>query len=619
VKRTITLLTLLLLLAACGEETTPSRSDIAVALTADTQAGQAPLQVNFTATVPDAGNEIGYRWDFGTGDSTQGSPSRRYIFEEPGTFEVKVEVAAEEVSASDTVTITVTAPPPETAPTPGNEAPTVSLEASTTAGKGPLEVSFSAAASDPDGDTLSYSWNFGDSSTVPAGDGAEQAHTFSESGSYVTAVTVTDGKGGNAQAELRIAVADPDPEVPPADPPPPPAPDKNEPPTVKLGATTSGGTAPLTVSFNAEASDPEDDPLTYTWSFGNGERAKGNSSRTVTYAETGVYTAVVAVNDGLATQRASFKVNVRKAAEEPAPPSPEPPEEPAPPAPEPPEEPAPPAPEPPEEPAPPAPEPPEEPAPPANTPPKVTLSATPVKGSTPLSVSFNARASDAEGDELTHLWDFGDGTIAGGSKPKHTYLEADEYSASVTVSDGNGGITRKEVTINATPGAGDPGPTPDAPFYGEWAWAALSESGRTLEGYLSVSRRTPKPDRPEFAENFVKGGTGAWTHCTKGLDACGAPTGLGYINIVNFGQGDQIEIFFVDSQTGYTTMFAFDEDDKLGNEVDGAPTLEGGGMWFYEDGSGEDLSFVMVKTSGKPKIAMDTALSALSTQRNRSR
>ena len=134
-KRITTLLTLLLLLAACGKETTPSRSDITVALTADTQVGQAPLQVNFTAAVPDAGNEIGYRWDFGTGDTTQGSPSRRYIFEEPGTFEVKVEVAAEEVSASDTVTITVTAPPPADAPAPGNEAPTVSLEASTTAGK----------------------------------------------------------------------------------------------------------------------------------------------------------------------------------------------------------------------------------------------------------------------------------------------------------------------------------------------------------------------------------------------------------------------------------------------------------------------------------------------------
>lgn len=623
-KRILTLLLPLLSLAACGEETTPNRSDITVALTADAETGQAPLQVNFSAAVPDAGNEVGYRWDFDTGDTTQGSPSRSYTFEEPGTFEVVVVVAAEEVSASDAVTITVTAPPPETAPTPGNEAPTVSLEASTTAGKGPLEVSFSAAASDPDGDTLSYSWNFGDGRTEPAGSGDKQTHTFSESGSYVTAVTVTDGEGGNAQAELQIAVADPDPEVPPADPPVTPAPDRNEPPTVKLGATTARGNAPLTVSFNAEASDPEDDPLTYAWAFGNGERAEGNSSRTVTYTEPGTYTAVVAVSDGLATERASFEVNVRQGVEapeppeEPEPPVPAPPEEPEPPAPEPPEEPAPPAPEPPEEPAPPAPEPPEEPAPPANTPPKVTLSATPVEGSTPLSVSFSARASDAEGDELTYLWDFGDGTIAGGSKPKHTYREAGEYSASVTVNDGEGGTTRKEVAIDATPSAGEPEPTPDVPFYGEWAWAGRSVNGKTFKGYLSISKRSPKPDNPEFSKNFVEGGKGAWTHCAKGLDACGSPTGLGFIDVVNFGQGDGIDVIFV-NKAGETTMVAFDDDDKLGNEVDGAPTLRGSGAWFYENGSSDDLSFAMVKTSGKPEIAIDTALSVLSTQRNRSR
>lgn len=590
----------LLLLAACGRETTPDRTDLTVALTADTLSGQAPLPVNFSAAVPDAGNEIGYRWDFGTGDTTQGSPSRSYTFENPGTYPVTVEVEAEGVRASDTVTITVSAPPPVGAPPPGNQPPTVSLGASTTAGKGPLEVEFSATASDPDGDTLSYSWNFGDGSTAPAGGEAEQTHTFAEGGLYVVAVTVTDGSGGVDQAELQIAVADPDPGVPPTEPPPTPAPDVNEPPTVKLAATTSGGTAPLTVSFNAEASDPEDDPLTYTWAFGNGERAEGNSSRTVTYNEPGMYTAVVEVSDGVARARASFKVTVRQGPEEPAPPAPEPPEEPEPPAPEPPE------------PAPPAP------APPANTPPTVTLSATPVKGSTPLSVSFRARASDDADDELTYLWDFGDGTIAGGSKPKHTYREAGEYSASVTVSDGDGGSTRKEVAITATPGAGEPEPTPDVPFYGEWAWAARSENGKTFEGYLSISKRSPVPD-PEFAETFVEGGMGTWTHCTKGVDACGAPTGLGYIDIVNFGQGDQIDIVFVDGKTGNTTMVAFDDDDKLGNEVDGAPTLRGGGAWFYANGSGDDLSFAMVKTAGKPKIAMDTALSALSTQRNRSR
>lgn len=613
-KRTIFLILPLLLLVACGEESPVPAADLTVALTADTLKGQAPLPVNFSAAVPGGGSEVGYTWDFGTSDTAQGSSSRLYTFQKPGTFKVTVEAAVEGARASDMVTITVSEPPP--APTPGNQAPAVSLEASKTAGRGPLEVSFSATASDPNSDTLAYSWNFGDGTVVAAGGAAEQTHTFAESGSYVTAVTVTDGQGGNAQAELRIAVADPDPEVPPTE--PPPTQDDNKPPTVRLTATTAGGNAPLTVSFNAEASDPDDDPLTYAWSFGNGERAEGNSSRTVTYNKPGVYTAVVTVSDGLAERRASFKINVREASEPPAPeppapPAPQPPEPPAPP--QPPTPPAPPAPQPPAPPQPPTPPAPE---PPANTPPKVTVSATPVEGSTPLRVAFSARASDDADDELSYLWDFGDGTISGVTSPTHTYLEAGDYSASVTVSDSDGGSAREEVAITAAPSTGEPEPTPDVPFYGEWAWAARSASGETFEGYLSVSAPSPEP-APEFADAFIEGGMGAWTHCTNGIDACGAPTGLGYIDVVNYGQDDEIDIIFVDKKTGFTTMVAFDDDGELGNEVDGAPTLKGNGAWVYEDGSSDDLSFAMVKTAGKPKIAMDAALSALSTQRNRSR
>jgi len=653
VKRIILLVLPLLLLVACGKESA-ERADLTVALTADTLEGQAPLPVNFSAVVPDGGGEVGYSWDFGTGDAAQGSSSRLYTFQKPGTFKVSVEAAVEGARAGDTVTITVSEPP--SAPTPGNQAPAVSLEASKTAGKGPLEVSFSATASDPNGDTLTYSWNFGDGTVVAAGGAAEQTHTFAESGSYVTAVTVTDEKGGNAQAELRIAVADPDPEVPPTK--PPPTQDDNEPPRVKLTATTAGGNAPLTVSFNAEASDPEDDPLTYAWNFGNGERAEGNSSRTVTYNDPDVYTAVVTVSDGLTEQRASFKVNVREASETPAPeppappapqppeapepptpappqpptppepPAPQPPEAPEPPTPAPPQpptppEPQPPTPQPPEAPEPPTPAPPQpptlpEPAPPANTPPKVTVNATPVEGSTPLRVAFSARASDDADDELSYLWDFGDGTISGVKSPTHTYLEAGDYSASVTVSDSDGGSTREEVAITAAPSAGEPEPTPDVPFYGEWAWAARSASGETFEGYLSVSAPSPEP-APEFADAFIEGGMGAWTNCTNGIDACGPPTGLGYIDVVNYGQGDEIDIIFVDKKTGFTTMVAFDDDGELGNEVDGAPTLKGNGAWVYEDGSSDDLSFAMVKTDSEPEIALDMALSTLSTQKNRSR
>ena len=556
------------LLSACGGEGDDVSAALTVDLSADRVTGIAPLSVNFSAAVPGGGDEVGYTWTFGNGDAAQGSASRSYTFTEAGTFEVAVEANAGTQKASDTVTVTVAAAPVA----PDNGAPAVALEASTTTGQAPLTVEFSANALDPDGDGLRYSWNFGDGTALATGGAATQAHTFTETGSYAAIVTVDDGKGGVARAELQIAVADPETEVPPTEPPgPPDDSEPNEPPTVTLSANTARGSAPLTVSFSAEASDPEGEPLTYAWIFGNGGTAEGNSSRTVTYREPGEYTVVVAVSDGIAEERASFEVTVTEPAE----------------------------------------------PPPSNTPPVVSVTASPVRGRAPLSVELRAEASDADGDELTYLWDFGDGGISSDNPVTHTYEDVGDYSATVTVSDRRGGKTRAEVAIEAAPGAGEP-TEPDVPFYGEWAWAARSASGEFFEGYLSVSRRTPEPG-PEFADTHVEGGMGAWTYCEDGVDACGAPTGLGYIDIVDYGQGEQFDIIFVDGATGLTTLVAFDEDDRLGSEVDGAPTLQGGGAWIYEDGSSDDLSFAIVKIDSEPATAMSTAMSTLSAQRNRSR
>ena len=49
---------------------------------------------------------------------------------------------------------------------------------------------FSAAASDADGDTLTYRWDFGDGST---GAGALVEHAYAKAGTYTAVVTVSDG------------------------------------------------------------------------------------------------------------------------------------------------------------------------------------------------------------------------------------------------------------------------------------------------------------------------------------------------------------------------------------------------------------------------------------------
>jgi hypothetical protein len=55
-------------------------------------------------------------------------------------------------------------------------------------------------------------------------------------------------------------------------------------------------------------------------------------------------------------------------------------------------------------------------------------------------VSYAASATDADGDSLAYMWDFGDGTSATGAEVVHTYGNVSgERSTRLTVSDGRGG------------------------------------------------------------------------------------------------------------------------------------------------------------------------------------
>jgi len=82
----------------------------------------------------------------------------------------------------------------EKAETP-NEPPVASINADQTEGQAPLSVNFSSDGSnDPEGRSLTYSWNFGDGNTK-TGSGPH-AHTYTECGKTFTAVLeVTDDQG----------------------------------------------------------------------------------------------------------------------------------------------------------------------------------------------------------------------------------------------------------------------------------------------------------------------------------------------------------------------------------------------------------------------------------------
>lgn len=92
-----------------------------------------------------------------------------------------------------------------------NRAPTAALAASTTSGTAPITVSFDGGdSSDPDGDTLSYLWDFGDGTTAA---GPTATHTYETPGTHTAVLTVTDGHLSGT-ASTTITVSEPAPVVP---------------------------------------------------------------------------------------------------------------------------------------------------------------------------------------------------------------------------------------------------------------------------------------------------------------------------------------------------------------------------------------------------------------------
>ncbi len=141
---------------------------------------------------------------------------------------------------------------------PGNRAPTLSgpptASATTVAEQQP--VTLSVTATDADNDTLTYSWSQV-SPASPTGsfsDAASATPTWTApdvnaSGTYTLRVTVTDGKGGSVQGTVDLSVTKVNraPLVPA---------------TITVPATIRAGDM---VTLTLGASDPDGDPLTYTW------------------------------------------------------------------------------------------------------------------------------------------------------------------------------------------------------------------------------------------------------------------------------------------------------------------------------------------------------------------
>ena len=254
---------------------------------------------------------------------------------------------------------------------PPNQPPVAHAAATCTA----LDCAFTAVDStDPDGDPLTYAWDYADDTDPNSGSGRETTHTYPTAAAHTVTVTVTDDHG-NSDSETAVATT-----TEPVDPPDPGA---DQPPVANAAAECTG----LDCTFTALGStDPENEPLTYAWDFADDtDPNPGSGLETAHHYTTGAARTVTLTvtddHDNSATDTVLAPTSDQV----------------------------------------------------VNQPPVADAAAS----CTNLSCTFSAAgSSDPENDPLTYAWDFGDGTPAGsGASTPHTYGTAGARTVTLTVTD----------------------------------------------------------------------------------------------------------------------------------------------------------------------------------------
>lgn len=353
------------------------------------------IEVQFTGSAEDDEEaELYYTWDFGDGSTGYG-PSVTHQFTEESSWTVTLSV--------DDLHLGQGARPVTTqalVPVSANHAPSISVP-----DYGSVNVkqskTYSVSGSDVDSrDTLRYTWDWGDG-TISVTSSSSVSHSYSYKGTYTIRVfldDLTDLDGHNVSDTGLVYVVN----------------SKNAAPII--GDFTVSNDEPFTgeiITFYASASEPDGDGMTFTFEFDDGTSAEVYYGPTdpneivlcsvdKTYTSQGSYSVYLYVDDDSVSD-VSDPISIT-----------------------------------------------------------VTANAAPhleeldeVWGSTGVSTSFSADATDMEDDPLTYTWEWDDGTISVTSvgAATHTYSESEDYVYRVYVSDGKGHNVSDaaEAHINAIP------------------------------------------------------------------------------------------------------------------------------------------------------------------------
>ena len=333
--------------------------------------------VDYSATATDPGDdELTYTWNFGGQESEVRGQEVNYSFPNNGTYTGSVTVNDDDGAATiSNLSITV-----------NNVAPTLTTDTAKTGNEGEA-LSFEATFDDAGNDDLTVTWDFGDGSDAitteyPAEstpNSETQSHVYTADGTYKATVTVTDSDGAVTESTIDVAIANLTPVI------------------ESLTGDTEINEGDV-ASFNAIASDPGADQLTYTWNFGDDSDTVTGTDVTHIFSDNGDYTVTLTVTDeegGETAQTLDVRVN--------------------------------------------------------NVAPEISS----IDGETNVDegeeVTYRAIASDAGDDELTYTWNFGDGSdVTTGENVNHVFAQDGIYDATLIVEDDDGAKTTQniEITVN---------------------------------------------------------------------------------------------------------------------------------------------------------------------------
>jgi PKD repeat protein len=146
------------------------------------------------------GTIMTYDWDFGD-EATGTGETTTYVYSTAETYTVTLTVTDDEgATGTDSAIVIVT----ETQ----NEPPVADAKGPYTGIEGDEILFNGLGSSDPDGDTLTYAWDFGDGST---GIGVSPTYTYKANGTYNVALTVNDSKVDSDPSPTTATISDVDP------------------------------------------------------------------------------------------------------------------------------------------------------------------------------------------------------------------------------------------------------------------------------------------------------------------------------------------------------------------------------------------------------------------------